>query len=230
VEVLVGDYPLDGTTYAAAILLSGNSSTTFDLGTGLVLVSTDNAVGARAPEVLPVPVTGTQLQYGRLVGIRQRTPPGTGAPVPGWLRPGTTLEYQGTFTQGIALPARTTFIYEDVGPDWARLHAAFTVAPEAGGSTVDSWAVSGGAGPFWYDPGALAGMTKGDALDEDPLLQMRTVVTEVAPWAQGEYVQILTEGPGTQLLFTYDRGTGVPLGYSLAQGMDVRTLSLVAMP
>jgi hypothetical protein len=226
----VGNYPLEDTTYPATILLSGNSSTTFDTSTGLVLVSTDNAVGMRLPELLPVPDTGTQLSYARLLGMRQRAVPGTGAPVPGWLRQGTVLEFTGIDQQLYPLDARATFTYTDVGPDWARVHAARTSGYGVASVTGESWAISGGAGPFWYDPVALGGMARGDVLDQDPLLGMVTRVAGTGAWALGEYVQILTSGPGTEMLFTYDRATGVPLGYSLAQGGATFAVTLDAMP
>ncbi len=228
-----GRYVLDGTAYDAVAIQGNGDTVTFDRASGLVLMNTGNAVGTALPVHLAgedPPQGNRMLTYQRLVGTRQRTVPGLGAAVPGWLHPGTTLVFEGTYTLGMAVAARTTVTYDQVGSDWAALEAVFEVSYSGIASRDEARVVSGGAGPFWHDPAALAGMRAGDILDTEPLLGLEVRVEEVGSWARGEYVSIVTTGNGTTVRFLYDRGTGVPLGYDLLQGVGVTSLRLMAMP
>ncbi len=234
VQVLRGAYPLGGTSYDATSLLSASQSVTFDRATGVVLVSTGNAMGASLPVHAPgedPPLGNSMLTYQQLLGTRARTTPGIGAAVPAWLRPGLQLTYTGTWTtMGVPLPAQTTLSYSQVGDTWAALGVRVDISGGGLTSSNVTTAVSGGTGPFWYDPAALAGMTVGQVLDDDPLLGVRTSVTQIDPWSGGEEVWLLTEGPGTRLWFGYDRATGVPMAYQLDQAGSSISVGLTAMP
>lgn len=232
-EPLEGVYPLDGVPYHVVALQGGGDSVTFDRATGLVLMNTGGAVGSTLQVHLPGedPSLGNRmLTYQKLLGVRDRAVPGTGARVPPWLVPGTTLVFQGTFSGGTVVPAQTTITYDQVGPDWASLGAVLETTYGQGSSRDEARVVSGGAGPFWYDTDALAGMEQGAILDSDPITGVLTHVEEVGSWERGEYVVIVTEGTGTRFRFIYDRATGVPLGYDLAQGVGVTSVRLTAMP
>lgn len=232
-EPLEGRYALGGTTYDIVAIQGNGDSVTFDRASGLVLVNTGAAVGATLPVHLPGedPSLGNRmLTYQRLVGTRQRAVPGLGASVPGWLRPGTTLTFQGSYTLGTAVAAQTTVAFDQVGPDWASLDAVFEVGYGGISSANQARVVSGGAGPFWYDPDALARMALGDVLDVDPMVGLSVRVEDVGAWGGGQYVSIVTEGDGTLVRFIYDQATGVPLGYDLEQGVGVTSVRLTSMP
>lgn len=232
-EPLAGRYPLGGTTYEVVAIQGNGDSVTFDRASGLVLVNTGAAVGTTLPVHLPGedPSLGNRmLTYQRLVGTRQRAVAGVGASVPGWLRPGTTLVFQGSYTLGAAVAAQTTITFDQVGASWASLDAVFEVGYGGITSRDEARVVSGGDGPFWYDPSALAAMRAGDVLDTDPMVGLQDRVEEVAYWDGGEYVSIVTEGNGMLVRFLYDRATGVPLGYDLQQGVGVTSVRLTAMP
>lgn len=232
-EPIEGAYPLDGVTYDVVALQGGGDSVTFDRATGLVLVNTGGAVGSTLQVHLPGedPSLGNRmLTFQQLRGVRQRSVPGIGARVPPWLVPGTRLVFAGTYEQGTVVAAQTTITYHEVGPDWAGLSAVFETTYGGISSRDEARAVSGGAGPFWYDPDALAGMERGTVLDSDPFTGIRSYVEEVGSWERGGYVTLVTEGEGTQLRFIYDRSTGVPLGYDLAQGVGIISVRLTGMP
>ncbi len=233
-ELLVGAYPLGGVTYDVAALVSASQDVSLDRATGLVVVASGNAAGAVSPVHLEGedPPRGNTLRtYQQLAGVRDRTLAGLGAPVPGWLRPGTRLVYEGTYTAlGQPVPSRTTFTAEAVGPDWARFHALNETSGMGLTVTNETWAVSGGTGPYWYDPAALATMRSGDILDQDPIVGTTVRVGDVGSGANGgAFVWIVTEGPGLATWFQYDVATGVPLGYSIAQASGTTTLWLASV-
>jgi hypothetical protein len=233
-DVYAGPYPLDGVDHDTIVLAAGPQHLTFDRASGLLLVGTSGARETTLQVHLPGedPATGrSMLTHQRLLGVRQRAMAGTGAPVPDWLRQGASLVYEGSYTLlGSAIPARLTLTAEAVGPDWARFHALHETAAYGITSTNEARAVSGGTGPFWYDPAALAGMQMGDVLDEDPILGTRTRVADAGEWQGGRHVVIVTEGPGMAVWFDHDVATGVAIGYELHQGDAIDSFRLTAMP
>ena len=238
--MLVGPYTLDGVTHDIVALRAGDQDVAFDRATGLVLVGTGNAM-EQLPQVhLPgedPPSGSSMLTYQKLLGTRTRSLAGIGAPVPTWLRAGTQLRYEGSYTvletalsPSVSVAAQVTLGVEAVGPTWARFHALYEIADLGALSMSEAWAVSGGTGPFWYDSAALASMQQGDVLDVDPFLELQTWVAEVGDGPLGPRVLIATAGKGMTTWFDYDVTTGVALGYELHQGGTIDSFHLTAMP
>lgn len=233
-DLLVGPYPLGGVTYDVAALVSATQDVSIDRASGVVVAAAGNVAGSISPVRLEgedPPVGNSLRTYQQLLGTRDRALAGVSAPVPAWVRGNPTLSYDGTFAiGGAAVPARTTLTVVEVGADWARMHAVTEVGALGAVSTNEAWVVSGGTGPFWYDPVALASFRPGDELDRDALTGTTTRVADSGTWAGGSYVWIVTEGPGMSMWFQYDVDTGVPMGYSLQQGGSDFTVWLTAMP
>lgn len=233
-DLLVGSYPLGGVTYDVAALVSAAQDVSIDRASGIVVAAAGNVAGSISPVRLEgedPPVGNSLRTYQQLLGTRDRTLDGIAAPVPAWLRGQPTLTYEGTYAiGGAAVPARTTLTVEQVGADWARMHATTEVGALGTVSTNEAWVVSGGTGPFWYDPVALASMRTGDVLDHDTLTGTTTRVADGGTWDGGSFVWIVTDGPAMSVWFQYDVATGVPMGYSLQQGGSDFTVWLRAMP
>lgn len=231
--LVVGPYPLDGVVHDVAALVSASQDVSFDRGTGLVVVAVGNAGGGLANvriEGEDPPRANSILTYQALKGVRDRAMPGIGAAAPGWLRPGLVLSYAGTYsTLGTSLPSTTRLDVTAVGPDWASFTATNEVGAQ-GMATNVATAVSGGSGPFWFDPAALAELQPGQVLDQDPTVGTTTRVGDVVQGLGGPAVWVVTEGPGTALWFQYDLATGVPTAYSLQQGGTDTTVWLQQMP
>ena len=92
--------------------------------------------------------------------------------------------------------------------------------------------VSSGTGLFWWAPEALAAMTPGQVLDNDPVTGLQVTVGAAGRGPAGPTVDIETQLPGTAGRVTYDVGSGVLLRYQVQTQSNGTTidLSLQAMP
>ena len=187
--MLRGPYPLDGRTYDAVSLISNGAgsyqSWTWDLATGVLLVSSSRQDGAFSPFAAPgetPPQANSFLGYRQLVSIRQRTTPGIGTAPPAWVLGTGRLSYAGTWTfvnpmdpgsGAMVMPMTSEATFTEGGPTWANVRFRnvidFSGVPNASEGTN----LATGVGAWWWDPAALAAMERGQVLDEMPLLSAR---------------------------------------------------------
>ncbi len=120
----------------------------------------------------PVEMSLTELR-----GVRQLTVPGIGAAVPDWVAPHPELVYAGIQEFVNPMDPSSAPITSSVswrtrlaqsGATWAMFETNGTVDMMGSSIPISSSGVIGGAGPYWWDPTALAGMSAGQVLDTDP--------------------------------------------------------------
>ncbi len=232
--VLTGELTLGGTTYQTISVVDPTAGSytlmTYDAATGVVLQSASRTQSeAGGPAAL-----GTL----ELRGIRQPGLPGVGAAVPAWLTPAATLRYAGTqrWTNTFDgsyqdFPATLEVTFPEVGPTWAR-YASRTAVTMLSEVAEAGEGVVAGAGPYWWDPTALAAMTQGQVLDTDPVTGQTVTVSQLAQGAAGPAVLIETRLPGVQAQSAWDVSTGVMLGQVVStQATGIATqVELQAMP
>ncbi len=241
-QVLRGPYPLDGRTYDAVSLISNGAgsyqSWTWDLATGLLLVSSSRQDGAFSPFAAPgetPPQANSFLGYRQLVDVRQRTTPGIGTAPPDWVLGTGRLAYSGTWTfvnpmdpssGAMVMPMTVEATFTEGGPTWANVRFRNVIDFSGVPNAAEGTNLATGAGSWWWDPTALAAMKRGQVLDEIPLLSGRVTVEDIVPWQGGSSVIVRTELPGNVVRAQFDVATGVLLGNELTQSAQGTTISV----
>lgn len=239
--VLHGPYVLSGTTYDAIsfVAKSGGAyqSSTYDLGSGALLSTNSSTQGTGSPIRGPNdnPQGNVQLSLTRLVGVRQRSLPGTGAPLPPWVASTPQLTYKGTYTQANpadpgagtwVYPMQSTITFTEVGSTWAAFTSRTVVDVNGIAQPTDGAGVTGSTGLYWYDPTSLLAMSPGDLVDEDPATGARLSVESVAPAASGTLVTLTTAMNGVTVRAGYDRDRGLLLTLEIVQAVTGGTIQL----
>ncbi len=235
--VLHGPYVLGDATYdALSFIAQGGGaylSATYDLVSGALLAMNSSTKGADAPVHGPVdnPQGNTQLALTKIAGVRQRSLPGMGAPPPSWVAPGQQLAYSGTYTQVNPVdpgsgpwvyPMQSTITFGEVGSTWAAFTNHDVIVVNGYEQPNDGAGVTGATGPYWYAPAALAGMSPGDLLDEDPITAARITVESVDPT-----LIVLAMGmDGVTVRTGYDRDSGVLVMLDIVQTVTGSTVHL----
>lgn len=232
-QVLRGQVTLGGTPYETVTLVRAQpgdyAALWFDVTTGQLLQAATRSTSQN----------GTTMSTLELQGVRQMTLPGIGGSVPEAIARASGLAYSGTATivnpldpsqPGMSTPIRTEVTFTDRGDTWT-LQQASSVAQGIGTPSVNT-SGTGGIGPYWWSPAALATMTAGQVLDQDPWTGFTTTVSGVGQTALGPAVAILTTGNGIQGETQWDTGTGVMLGQTIQSQVSGITsqLQLEAMP
>jgi hypothetical protein len=241
-QVLTGPYTLDGRTFEAVSLVSqgsgGYQSWTWDRGTGLLMVSSSRQDGAFSPFAAPgesPPQANSFLGYRQLAGVRQRTTPGIGSPVPDWVGTTQGLSYSGSYTfvnpmdpmsQPMVFGYASEATFSPGGPTWANVRFRNVIDFNGTPSPVEATGIGTGTGSWWWDPTALAAMTAGDVLDQDALTGLTVTVEDTLPWQGGQSVIIRTELPGNRIRTQYDVATGVALGTEIFQQNAGTTIAI----
>jgi hypothetical protein len=246
IAVLRGSYRLNNTTYDAISFVNGLGagsggnyvSYTYDLATGILLSANTATAGVRSPFAAPgegAPTSNTQLTVSRFLGQRQRALPGLGAAVPQWAGTATVLAYQGLYnwvnpvggadSGAIQLPAQHTVEFAAGGGATWRPFTSRTVSQQA---ALDARLqnVSGSTGLYWYAPDALARMTQGQVLDQDPITTETVSVSYAGAGQNGQpIVAIDNQAQGFVIRRTYETQTGLLIGYENFMQASGSTLS-----
>jgi hypothetical protein len=175
------------------------------------------------------PLGNSYLTIGRLLGARDISIPGIGARVPSWGSRPLTLTYSGTY--GFVNPvdpmsATGTFPMiaqldlSPAGATWARYRLSTQVRYPGLDTPSVREGVAGGAGPYWWDPDALASFTIGEKLDTDPYTQATRAVASIDEGPGGTSVTIATRYPGGGIDVTYDIATGIMVRYAATMTSD----------
>jgi hypothetical protein len=238
-RVLRGPYELGETTVQAVAFVSraegDYGSTVFDTDSGALVASTGRYKGAGSPVHGPLddPEGNVQVMFASLVDVRERALPGLGAAVPDWVVPGAQLVYQGEarvtnpfdaggFSTGWPVELRVTL--DEVGSSWATFESSTATDFDGYVQRTEASGATGSTGLYWYDLAALAAMTPGTILDEDPVTTAMVSVES----ADGTVVTLLTEAPGVTARATYEIASGVLTSLVLEQGYGAASLELVS--
>jgi hypothetical protein len=198
----------------------------FDSRTGLLVLS--------ALRTSTQPGGPLQLGMTELVGTRRLAVPGLGAPVPSWLAARPTLSYVGSqdFVNPLlpGPPLTSTVSWSTTitatGSTWATYESSGTVTAFGASVPLADAGATGGAGPYWWDPAALASMVAGQVLDTDPVTGHTLAVGAVTPTVAGRTVTITGTMPGYQTTMTFDVATGVMTGQQVADGVSGSTTTV----
>lgn len=219
-SVLTGNYQLDGVAYQAITLETDSANsyqlTIYDQATGILLtassknVATTQGTGGGNP-------TGANTQLGTYVfkGVRQRQIPGLGGTSPSWVAQTPQLSYAGTYhfvnpmdpgSAAMDFGVTQQVMLQPALGQWYQYTSDVVVQMP---TPVRSNA-SGLAGPdghYWFDPAALAGLTQGTVVDQDPVTTEKLVVAAV----DASTVTFQDTLPGLDLVTVYDKSSGVLL-------------------
>lgn len=203
---------------------NGYSSHTYDLASGVLLFggTVDAQPGARITDDsgrllddLRGSVGYTHLAF---LDVRRLEVPWLGAPGPAWLRPGTTVVYEGTRRAEFVQPSGLPPLPGD------GLRVAYAFERELGGALVATSIVeaanpagvpmppttsrrvfaTAGFDGLWIPPDALARLGPGTLLDRDPFTRQDVVYGGLS----GDYHVIIVQAPGEYGEFYYERGSG----------------------
>lgn len=211
VQVLRGDIAFAGANHPTVTLVRAvpgdYAAFWYDATTGQLLQSAIRSGGNG---------TSTSMMTTELTHVRQLPLPGIGTAVPEALLRGAPLAYQGMLAlsnpmdpnqPAMSLPAAQEVRLQERGDTWT-IHQV-TTDSGTGGAPTRSTSVSGGAGPYWWAPAALAAMTEGQILDQDPATGQTQRVSAVGQGPFGQTVTIASSMPGLEAAASYDVATGV---------------------
>jgi hypothetical protein len=237
-QVLRGAYQLGEAMVDSVAFLSraegSYASTVFDASTGALIATTGRAQaqGSQVHGPLDDPEGNVSIVWTRLADLRQRDLPGLGSPLPDWVAPGVTLTYAGSMEYvnaydpagfRVSYPVEMTVTVAEVGAGWATYAVRTATSLEGYLQESAGAGANGAAGGYWYDPAALAGMSAGTVLDDDPTTGVRLAVESADP-AGG--VTLRTQAPGIAVTGTYDPATGVLTRMTTEQSVTFSTLVL----
>jgi hypothetical protein len=156
----------------------------------------------------------TTLTRNEFLGTRDISVPWSSSPAPDWVATVRSLSYRGSVISHGALPTVPNVLALDLqtlsrGATWLELsttisqqmQGAPSIPPASGKMAFGHFQLDG----LWIPPQALAQLRQGQALDDDPLSKMRTVVSKVDASA----VQITQSNPAGQIDNQYDLRTGM---------------------
>ncbi len=227
-KILRGEYDVEGETHRAIAIANldpaAYSSWIYDIDTGLLLSGTTRTQGRAAPVYAegedPLPAN-TQITLIRFLGLRQRDTAGLETAPPAWARPGTSLDYSGTWIfvnpydplgPPVQYPAWLGVAFDSGGPTWLEYGTEMLVDYAGIPNLTAVTGVAAGAGPYWIDPTTLSYAEEGQVIDEDPITGEIISIEWVGPGPAGDAVTIASRLRGISSRATYDVGTGVLLG------------------
>jgi hypothetical protein len=212
-----GDKPVDAIR-VTVVALGRLLDHVYDRSTGLCVHGAEADTGAAPQLKYTAPgdaaAGDTLLTAFDVVNVRDRHTPWATEPLPAWARQFQVLHYGGTAASpnpwlgGPPTPLRLDVTRVDAGEGWL-------------GLATNGWAIVRGqttppvktlmqCGRDQYDtfvagPAALAKLTAGQVLDDDPVTRVRTVVTD----ANGSRVTITASSGGLLVTHTFDVQTGM---------------------
>jgi hypothetical protein len=186
----------------------------YDVKTGLCLHSELTQGGV-------ISGTGSDMfqTKGDYLAMRDLSIPWSGENAPGWIATFKALHYRGSVEMHGSLPQVGTILSIDMvssnhGVNWLEVNSAAGMQlqgmpPQPPSKSVAFYGRSQFAG-LWAGPIALAKLTVGQVLDQDPLTQMKTTVTK----ADDHSVQIASTNSSGEIDSQYDKQSGMLLSSS----------------
>jgi hypothetical protein len=187
------------------VLPESRQAAVYDLQTGLLLFKNEAVQTGHS-------TYASQMYYR---GSRQLIPVGGGDRIPSWLKPGLTLDYQGTYTAQVlgnvpfSLPLNAQAQIQLAGDRWFYYDQTTTLASINGmPPTVEKASLVGG-GNLYIAPSTLQHLQAGTLLDKDPITQAQLAVAET-----GNTVTLrLTVGTISSTEFSFDAASGLMTGF-----------------
>ena len=199
------------------VIKDGNySEHVYDAKTGLCLHFASSARGPAPKYVGPGDMGkgDTTLTHGDFVRARDISVPWAHEAMPDWIGRIHALHYRGPVISRGPLPSTNTVYFADLqfvarGAGWAEAEVTLgTQTPGLPRTPPGTGKLVSGRNQFaglWAGPQALAGLQRGQVLDEDPVTKMRTVVAKI----DDRTVVISQRNAAGEVDSEYDRQTGM---------------------
>lgn len=233
-------YPLNGKTYNAISFTNkqqnGFQRNTFDLETGLCLVTTMSSIGA--PQMTPgadgksqMGAGNTMIGYGQLADVREIKLPWANDAMPDWMSNGHTIRYTGSYATSIPnVPEMPAFKYSMSFEFGQRKTTAVLCkqtnsldmgqGPQQG--TVDRVAGCNVVNPLYIAPATLRSLQPNQLIDEDKVTKTVYAFNGI----QGNLAVFTEKREREASQFGYDVNTGVLTVISFEQFQGVGTLKV----
>ncbi|OPX78906.1 MAG: hypothetical protein A4E45_01021 [Methanosaeta sp. PtaB.Bin039] len=215
--VLRMPYQIGAQTYNAIRIQTQSEAATFakvyDLNSGQLL-ATFNAVTGE----------GTTFAQAISLGVRQMELPWLGMDLPGWLRQGASLSYQGTKTSQVPLasfenriPLTVSISFTAADQRGYTYRRTSTLSASGFPSVSEQDAQAGGIGEpggLVLPPAALASLRAGQVIDSDDITGVTVSVVDIRPDYDGRNtVVIQAKNQAYSAQMTYDVDSGVMVGF-----------------
>lgn len=215
--VLRMPYQIGAQTYNAIRIQTQSEAATFakvyDLNSGQLL-ATFNAVTGE----------GTTFAQAISLGVRQMELPWLGMDLPGWLRQGASLSYQGTKTSQVPLasfenriPLTVSISFTAADQRGYTYRRTSTLSASGFPSVSEQDAQAGGIGEpggLVLPPAALASLRAGQVIDSDDITGVTISVVDIRPDYDGRNtVVIQAKNQAYSAQMTYDVDSGVMVGF-----------------
>jgi len=215
--VLRMPYQIGAQTYNAIRIQTQSEAATFakvyDLNSGQLL-ATFNAVTGE----------GTTFAQAISLGVRQMELPWLGMDLPGWLRQGASLSYQGTKTSQVPLasfenriPLTVSISFTAADQRGYTYRRTSTLSASGFPSVSEQDAQAGGIGEpggLVLPPAALASLRAGQVIDSDDITGVTVSVVDIRPDYDGRNtVVIQAKNQAYSAQMTYDVDSGVMVDF-----------------
>lgn len=164
-----------------------------------------------------------------LIGIRELKLPWAGLPIPEAVKKLGKLHFEGTAAlPPAAIPVAPVPISIDMkvaarGDGWVTVTSVLAthfpnmpaLPPVESSIAYGHHQIHG----LWISPEALSKLREGQAIDDDPLTTMKTVVAEVG----AANVVIVSRSAGGEVASEYDRASGILMAYRFYDGLTKQT-------
>lgn len=221
VTILRMPYTIDGVTYNAIRIQQESDTASFahiyDLQDGKLLATFNSVASADKKS--------TVFAYATLLGVRQMDLPWLGQDLPGWIKEGTVMRFDGTkaFEAKLASYSFPTAVSLDMSITgvgrryYTYTQTASMVAsgfPAQYGHEEQVGGI-GQPGGLALPPDALAALQLGQVIDIDDVTGITVEVKDVCQDANGRnIVVLLASNQIYSAKVTYDRDTGMMIGFS----------------
>jgi hypothetical protein len=161
-----------------------------------------------------------------LLAQRQLRLPWRNGTIPNWVEPGLVWQFTGsyTFDTGIppaaSLPMSSSTRITGVGALWSEHTQQIYLMGQDNGSTDTATGPMQIFAGYWLPPEAIAVLTKGMVLDQDPLTAIQTSVVE----ANRQQIVLAAAGPSHVTQLYYNARDGRLVGIYLEQHTPTGTL------
>jgi len=154
-----------------------------------------------------------QLADSTLMGRRQVKLPWRGGSLPDWVREGSSLRYEGTYSVGVAGSPAVSFPYsveatvKRTGQGWSEFEVSDYVSGRLNGSSSRVSGVAQTGDAFWLPEEALRALRDGQRLDRDPVTGAEVTVSR----GESGTITLTETGATYTIALTYDESDGALL-------------------
>lgn len=233
-----GPYTLAGRTFQTVSLsasgASGASHSVYDAATGLLLVNSTRAPGAKVPVVtgggLAAGAAGVQQTYSELLDVRDVPGLAIAEALPrqaadlSYMRYACTQVTEVPGAGAVQVPCQLDVTVRRRTPYWLEVDTLVQVASGMGApltSQSTDLIGSGGHGGLFASPAYLASLRPGQTLGGDPVTGVQAAVTQ----ADGASVTVVEQSNAEVKTFVYDVASGWLVRFSQEQRVGLGSVS-----